>query len=281
MLELWYRFVELTLPFDWAHYAFMKNALLALLLVTPVFALIGTMVVSNRMAFFSDVLGHSALTGIALGVLLGVRDPLWSMISFMVILSVLISLFKESTRASFDTVLGVFFGAVVALGIVILSRGGGFAKFTSYLIGDILAISPSEMTGLAILFLAVVGYWIFWGNKLVLISVSPILAHSRRMAAFWIQTSFVMLLAAVVAFSIQLVGILMINSLLILPAAAARNLAHDIRSYTFWAIAFSLLSGVAGLLTSYYADTACGATVVLFAALCYVLSAAVHFSRRR
>jgi zinc transport system permease protein len=85
----------------------------------------------------------------------------------------------------------------------------------------------------------------------------------------------------VVAFSIQLVGILMVNSLLILPAAAGRNLARDLRGYTLWAVGISLFSGVAGLLTSYYADTACGATIVLFTALCYFLSAAVHFYRGR
>ena len=136
IIEPWYKLLGI-LPFSWAHYNFMNNALLAVLLVTPLFALLGTMVVSNRMVFFTDVLGHSALTGIAIGVLLGFHDPTFPMIAVAVVLAVGINLLKNATRASMDTVLGVLFAFIVALGIVILSRQGGFVKYTSYLIGDI------------------------------------------------------------------------------------------------------------------------------------------------
>ena len=124
IIDLWYRLVDM-LPFSWTHYVFMKNALLAVLLVTPCFAVLGTMVVSNRMVFFTDVLGHSALTGIAIGVLLGFHDPTFPMIAVAVVLAVGINLLKNATRASMDTVLGVLFAFIVALGIVILSRQGG------------------------------------------------------------------------------------------------------------------------------------------------------------
>ncbi len=277
MLEIWYRIVEFVAPFEWAHYDFMKNALLAVLLLTPLLALIGTMVVNYRMAFFSDVLGHSALTGMALGVLAGAKDPVWGMAAFMVALAVVISLFKETTRAAFDTVLGVFFGVVVAFGIMILSRGGNFAKFASYLIGDVLSVSPNQILGLLAVFWAVCFYWIFFGNALVLIAVSPVLAFSRRIPIFLIQVSFAVLLAIVVAFSVRLVGILMINSLLVLPAAAARNLARDVRGYTFLAVVFSLASGVTGLLLSYFWGTSAGATIVLAAAFLYALSWGMTF----
>ena len=112
VIDLWYRLVDM-LPFVWTHYAFMKNALLAVLLVTPCFALLGTMVVNNRMAFFTDVLGHSALTGIAIGVLLGFHDPTLPMIAIAVVLAVSINLLKDTTRASVDTVLGVLFAFIV------------------------------------------------------------------------------------------------------------------------------------------------------------------------
>jgi zinc transport system permease protein len=107
------------LPFEWARPLFMKNALLGVLLVTPLFGLLGTMVVNNRMAFFSDALGHSALTGIALGVLLGIRQPLWSMVFFSILLSVVILIVKNANTASTDTVIGVFSSTAVALGIVL------------------------------------------------------------------------------------------------------------------------------------------------------------------
>ncbi len=276
--EVWYRLLDM-LPFSWTHYVFMKNALLAILLVTPSFAILGTMVVNNRMAFFTDVLGHSALTGIAIGVLLGFHDPTLPMIAVAVVLAVSINLLKDTTRASVDTVLGVLFAFIVALGIVILSRQGGFIKYTSYLIGDILAVSPQQIAWFFVIAAVVLAYWYIAGNAMILTSVNSSLARSRRVNTFLIETSFTILLALVVIVSIRLVGILIINSLLILPAAASRNLARNMHSYTLGAVIISILSGIAGLIVSYYWGTASGATIVLFAAACYGISAL--FGRRR
>lgn len=272
IIEGWYRLINL-FPFSWAHYAFMKNALLAVLLVTPCFALLGTMVVNNRMAFFTDVLGHSALTGIAIGVILGIHDPTLPMIILAVVLAVSINLLKNITKTSIDTVLGVFMAFLVALGIVILSRAGGFVKYTSYLIGDILAVSPQQITWFFTITIVVLGYWYIAGNALILTSVNPSLAHSRRVNTFLIETSFTILLALVVIVSIRLVGILIINSLLVLPAAASRNFARNMHSYTLGAVIISILSGITGLVVSYYWGTASGATIVLFAAALYGISA--------
>jgi len=272
IIDLWYRLVDM-LPFVWTHYAFMKNALLAVLLVTPCFALLGTMVVNNRMAFFTDVLGHSALTGIAIGVLLGFHDPTFPMIVIAVILAVSINLLKDTTRASIDTVLGVLFAFIVALGIVILSRQGGFVKYTSYLIGDILVVSPQQIAWFFIIAVVVLVYWFTAANAMILTSVNTSLARSRRVNTFLIETSFTILLALVVIVSIRLVGILIINSLLILPAAASRNIARNFHTYTVWAVIISVFSGIAGLIASYYWGTASGATIVIFSAVCYSISA--------
>ena len=272
IINLWYRLVDM-LPFVWTHYAFMKNALLAVLLVTPCFALLGTMVVNNRMAFFTDVLGHSALTGIAIGVLLGFHDPTLPMIAIAVVLAVSINLLKDTTRASVDTVLGVLFAFIVALGIVILSRQGGFVKYTSYLIGDILVVSPQQIAWFFIIAVVVLAYWLTAANAMILTSVNTSLARSRRINTFLIETSFTILLALVVIVSIRLVGILIINSLLILPAAASRNIARNFHTYTAWAVIISVFSGVAGLIASYYWGTASGATIVIFSAVCYSISA--------
>lgn len=256
----------------WAKYDFMKNALLAVVLITPVFALIGTMVINKHMAFFSDVLGHSALTGVAIGVVLGLNDPTISMVALGVLLAVTVVAFKATTQAALDTVLGVFFAMSVAVGIVILSRGGGFAKYTAYLIGDILAVTPAHLLILAVIAVIVVLYWLAFGNRLTLVSVNSSLASSRGINVFFIEASFAILVALVVTLSIRLVGILIINSLLILPAAAARNVARDTRSYTMWAVAISLLSGITGLIVSYYWGTASGATIVIFAAILYCIT---------
>jgi len=280
VIEAWYKLISM-LPFDWAHYVFMKNALLAVLLVTPLFALLGTMVVSNRMVFFTDVLGHSALTGIALGVLLGFQDPVLPMLVLAVVLSVGINLLKNLTRASMDTVLGVLFAFIVALGIVILSRQGGFVKYTSYLIGDILTVTPQQIGWFFAIAAAVGLYWVIVGNAMIFTSVSQSLARSRKVNTFWVETSFTVLLALVVILSIKLAGILIINSLLVLPAAAARNIARNMSAYTWWAVIISLFSGVGGLIASYYWGTASGATIVLFAAACYAVSALAGAVRNR
>ena len=271
-MEQWYRFVDLLLPFDWAHFSFMKNALLVVLIIAPVFALLGTMVVSNKMAFFTDVLGHSALAGIAIGVICGIQDPTWPMIVMAVVLAVLVNVFKGATRASMDTVLGVFLAFMVALGITLLSRNGGFVKYTVYLIGDILAVDPAQVYWLALTFGIVLIYWCFLGNALILTSVNSSLARSRRIRTFLVETSFTVLLAIVVMISIRLLGVLIINSLLVLPAAASRNFARTTCSYTLWAVLFSVVSGVFGLVASFYWGTASGATIVLFLVACYILS---------
>ena len=142
-MELIYDIIETVLPFSFARFDFMKNALLAVLLVTPLFGMLGTMAVNNKMAFFSDALGHSALTGIAIGVALGIGDPLVCMLAFGIVFGLAIRKVKSGTKASSDTVISVFSSVSMALGIVILSGSGGFAKYSSYLIGDILTVSPA------------------------------------------------------------------------------------------------------------------------------------------
>ncbi len=261
------------LPFSWAQYDFMKNALGAVILITPLFALLGTAVVSKHMAFFSDVLWHSALTGVALGVLLGMSDPFWAMFVFIIILAVTVNVFKGITHACADTTLGVFFAIAVALGVMILSKGGGFNKFTSYLIGDILAISPKQLMLMAVFFLLILIYWLLFANQLFLIGVNPTLARSRGINILFIETSFVIVLAILVAISLRIVGILLINSLLVLPAAAARNLAGNTRVYTLWSILISIISGICGLIFSYYWGTASGATIIIFCAVFYFMAA--------
>src|SRR5665648_688686 len=102
IMHIWYSLMNLLLPFGWLDHAFMKNALLGVLLVTPIFGLLGTMIVNNKMAFFSDSLGHSALTGIAIGVILGIENPIWSMLFFSVLITIAILVVKEANTASTD-----------------------------------------------------------------------------------------------------------------------------------------------------------------------------------
>jgi zinc transport system permease protein len=270
-VTLWYNFLSL-LPFEWLQYEFMKNALLAVIIVTPLLGLLGTMVVNNKMAFFSDSLGHSALTGIGIGVLAGFQNPLGSMIIFAVAMAIGITYLKNVTKFSPDTIIGVFASTAVALGIVILSRNGGFNHYSKFLIGDILSIAPKEITAVGFVFLAVMVFWIFFFNELLIVSINPALARSRGISAFKLETVFTILVAVVVTVAIQWVGLLVINSLLILPAAAARNLAANMKSYHLIAVGISIFSGLFGLVLSYYWGTATGATIVLCSAVVFFLT---------
>ena len=270
-MELLYALLS-ALPFDWLQHGFMKNAFLAVLLVTPLFGLLSTMVVSNRMAFFSDSLGHGAFTGLAVGVLLGWLSPLLSLVAFSVVFALLITYIKNRSSASTDTIIGVFSSTGIALGLMLMSRGGGFNKYSSYLIGDLLSISPEEIGSLFFVFLAVVLVWALVFNSLLVLSINASFARSRGVAAFLTEGLFASVLAVVVAVSIQWVGLLIINSLLVLPAAAARNIAQDVKSYHLLSVAVALFSGVAGLLLAYYCNMAAGASIVVVAAAIFFLT---------
>ena len=271
-MELIYDIIETVLPFSFARFDFMKNALLAVLLVTPLFGLLGTMAVNNKMAFFSDALGHSALTGIAIGVALGIGDPLVCMLTFGIVFGLAIRKVKSGTKASSDTVISVFSSVSMALGIVILSGSGGFAKYSSYLIGDILTVSPAYVGLMAVVLAGTYIVWCFIYNDLLLLSVNPSLSASRGIKNALTENIFVVILAVAVMLSIKQIGILTINSLLILPAAAARNVSSNSRQYLVLSTVISLFCGIAGLVISFYAGTVAGATMVLIAAAVYFVT---------
>ena len=270
-MSIWYDLVEL-LPFSFVQYDFMKNALLAILLIAPLYGLAGTMVINNRMSYYSDALGHSALAGIALGTLIGLQDYLLSMILFAVLFGLGIAAVKNKTRSSTDTVIGVFSASAVALGIALLSRHGGFAKYNSYLVGDILAIRSSDIGILLLVLAALVLFWVVFFNQLLLLSVNPSLARSKGIHIRALENAFMILIAILVTVSIKWVGTLLINALLILPASAARNLARDVRQYHVLSLVFALSAGLSGLFLSYYLDMAAGATIVLCSAAIFAIT---------
>lgn len=275
-MELIYDVMNALLPFAWMEYTFMKNALLAILLMTPLFGLLSTMVVSSRMAFFSDSLGHGAFTGIAIGALVGSIAPLMSLIIFSILFALLITYIKHRTAASADTVIGVFSSTAIAVGLMIMSHGGGFSKFSPLLIGDILSITPADLMGLLAVNAVVFVGWVLLFNRLLLLSVNTSLARSRGISTIAVESVFAALLAVVVAVSIQWVGILIINALLVLPGAAARNVACSVKEYHVFSVVFALLSGLVGLFSAYYLGIAAGAAIVAAAALFFFASLALR-----
>lgn len=272
MINTIYSIMETILPFEWANFNFMKNALLAIILIAPLFGLTGTMIVNNKMSFFSDALGHSALTGIGIGALIGVDNYMVSMIGFALLFALCISEIIESETSSSDTIIGVFSSTGIALGIVLLSINGGFSKYSNYLIGDILSITPNEIALLFFILIATIILWFLAFNKLMLSSLNSDLAYSKGVNVSLYKNIFVIIIALLVTVTIKWIGIMLINSLLVLPAASARNVTRSMKSYHIISIIFSLFSGVTGLIISYYWGSAAGGTIVLVSAVIFFVT---------
>ena len=271
-MNIWYTLCQL-LPLEMLRWDFMKNALLAILLMAPLFGLLSTMIVTGRMSFFSDALGHSAFTGIAIGAICGIAAPIWAAVLFSVVFALLFSWVRGRSNQAADTLIGVFSSTAVALGIFAATLGGGsFTKYTKYLIGDILSISPAEIGMLALTLVGVAVFWVVYANRLTLTAIHPQLASSRGIPVKFSNTAFTVAIAVVVTLSISSVGLLILNSLLVLPAASARNVARNLKQYHLFSVLFALLSGLGGLVVSYYMGASAGAAISLILALIFAIT---------
>lgn len=271
-MSLWYGFCDL-LPLEMLRWEFMQNALLALLFMAPLFGLLSTMVVTGRMSFFSDALGHSAFTGIAIGAIFGMAAPLWAAVGFSVGFALLFSYVKSRSNQAADTLIGVFSSSAVALGIFVATlNGGSFTKYNQYLIGDILSITPEEIGLLALTLVCVLVFWGVCANRLTLTAIHPQLASSRGIPVGLSQTLFVVAIAVVVTLSISSVGLLILNSLLVLPGASARNISRNLRQYHGFSVLFALAAGIGGLSVSYYTGCSAGAAISLILAIIFALT---------
>lgn len=271
-MTVWYALWD-ALPFEMLHWDFMKNALLAVLFMAPLFGLTSTMIVTGRMSFFSDALGHSAFTGIAIGCICGIAAPTWMAVVFAVFFALLFSFVRSRSNQAADTLIGVFSSGAVALGIFIATLGGGsFTKYNKYLIGDILSVSPSEIGMLALVLVIVLVFWVLYSNRLTLVSVYPQLASSRGIRTGLTQTIFTVAVAVIVTLAISWVGLLILNSLLVLPGASARNISKNLRQYHLFSVLFALIAGIAGLILSYFLGSSSGAAISLILVLIFGIS---------
>ncbi|MEF2820535.1 MAG: metal ABC transporter permease [Clostridium sp.] len=272
MFDTLYNAIDLILPFQWLSHTFMKNAFIAIVIITPLFGLLSTMVVSNKMSFFADSLGHGAFTGIAVGILLGGIDPMWGATLFSICFAIAITIIKNKGTSSTDTIIGVFSSTSIALGLVLMSFSSSLSKFSSYLVGDLLSISQNQIILLIFVFIAIIVLWSLIFNKLLVTSLNTSLANSRGMNTLLIEIIFTCTIAVIVTITIRWVGLLIINSLLVLPAAASRNISRNIRQYHLFSILIAIFSGIVGLIISYYLNTVTGATIVLVASVIFFIT---------
>ncbi len=271
------------LPFECLQAPFMRQALIGLALLAPMAATMGVQVVNFRMAFFADAISHSAFAGVALGLIFAV-NPHWSMLVFGLMVGVGIMAVQRHSALSSDTVIGVFFSAVVAFGLAVVSRDRSVARdLQRFLYGDILTIDDGSIIFLKLLFLAIILFQTLGYNRMLYIGLNPLLAEAHRVRVAIYQYLFAGLLSLVVIFAVWAVGVLLVTALLIVPAATARNLARSAGGMFWWALLVSLTSAVTGLILSAqdWARTATGATIILVASVWFGVSLVVCAWRGR
>lgn len=271
-MSIWYALCD-ALGIEMLQWDFMKNAMLAILLIAPLFGLTSTMIVTGKMSFFSDALGHSAFTGIAIGAICGIAAPTWVAVVFAVVFSLLFSYVRSQSNHAADTLIGVFSSTAVALGIFIATfDGGSFTKYNKYLIGDILSVTPAEIGVLALVLVGTLIFWTVASNRLTLASVYPQLASSRGIPVHLTNTCFTTVIAIIVTLAISWVGLLILNSLLVLPGAISRNISKNLKRYHLFSVLSALIAGVSGLCISYFLGASAGAAISLVLALLFLVS---------
>lgn len=262
----------------WLEPAFMQRAALAILFLAPACAAMGTHVIQARLAFFSDAIAHSAFTGVAIGLALG-WSPLATLIGFAILVAGAVILYRATGRLPSDTVIGVFLSASIALGLALVSLTGRIGNFTPYLFGDVLAVTWSEVIVSGLLCAAVFVFLGLFGNRLALAGLSHTLARGEGVRVRTLELAFGLLLAVLVAVTVRFIGALLVTAMLLVPAAAARQVATSVWANFWLAVGVAAFSGLAGLFASYQWNVATGAAIVLVGIGCFAAGALV--GRRR
>ena len=233
-------------------YAFVVNGFLCALVVGPLLGGIGTMVVAKRMAFFSQAVGNAALTGVAIGVIVGesYTAPYVSMFSFCLLFGLFLNFARNRTKMSSDTLIGVFLSISLAIGATALLWVS--AKVNTHILdtvmfGSILTVNDTDITVLLVttLLTGITALPLF--NQMLLASLNPSLAHVRGVRVHLLEYVFVLLITILTVACVKIIGAVLVEALLLIPAAASRNLNRSIRGFVAWSVIFSTVSCLVGV----------------------------------
>lgn len=260
---------------------FMQRALLMALLMGPFCAMMGVFVTARKLSFFSETLAHSSLTGIALGFWWGLSDPTLVQILFSIVIAFCVVWLKENTKLLTDTIMAVLLSGAVALGVVILSLLKGYkGELHRYLFGDILATGPTQVWAGVVIAMIGSSFLLWKLRSLTLLTLNESLAKVSGVSAKALNCFFLLLLTLAVAFSVRLLGIILVTSLLVVPASAARNVSFSLRQHFLLSAFVGILSGGLGVVGSYFFDLPCGPVIVLVAIAFFILSVVVGFFQK-
>ena len=251
---------------------FFQRALIVGLIIGSLMAALGTIVVLRKMSFFADAIGHSALTGIALGLLLAI-NPFVAAVIFTCVVALSISITKQRSRLPIDTLLGIFFPPAVAAGVILVQLTPGYqTDLIAFLFGDILTVTPTDIITSIILSIVIAALLVVNGKKLIKMTFSEDIAHSEGIAVARVETVFLIMLAIVIAVAIKIVGIILVTALLVIPAATAQNLTKSISHLFAVSIVINIIAVTIGMLMSAALNVASGPAIVITAAGLFVIS---------
>jgi zinc transport system permease protein len=266
-------------------YAFVVNGFLCAFVIGPLLGGIGTMVVAKRMAFFSQAIGNAALTGVAIGVIIGesYTAPYMSMFSFCILFGLLLNFSKNNTKMSSDTLIGVFLSVSLAIGATTLlwvSARVNTHILDTVMFGSILTVDDTDMTVLLVTTVIAAAVALPLYNQMVLASLNPSLAHVRGIKVKLLEYVFVLLLTILTVACVKIIGAVLVEALLLIPAAASRNLNRSIRGFVLWSIAFSTISCVVGVWAPMRFDlpVPSGGAIILTAALIFLMTMVIRMT---
>jgi len=248
---------------EFLSYPFIQRALIASLIVGILCPFVGNFVVLRKMSFFSDAISHSAFAGIAVGALLGIDLSLSSLV-VAILIAFFIAFLSEKTTLSHDTIIGIAFSGSIATGILIIGMLKGYRMdvFT-FLFGDILAITRTDLVLLLLICIISIGVLTVFLKPFLQITFNRELARIEGINVRVFEYMLFFIIAVVVTVSLKIIGIILVTSLLIVPAAAAKNLASSMKHLFVLSCVFGIISGITGLLGSVYLNTPSGPTIVL------------------
>jgi len=266
-------------------YAFVVNGFLCALVVGPLLGGIGTMVVAKRMAFFSQAVGNAALTGVAIGVIIGesYTAPYVSMFSFCLLFALFLNFSKNHTKMSSDTLIGVFLSISLAIGATVLlwvSARVNTHILDTVMFGSILTVDDTDISVLLGTTLLTTATAVPLYNKMLLASLNPSLAHVRGINVQLLEYVFVLLVTVLTVACVKIVGAVLVEALLLIPAAAARNLNRSMRGFVWWSIVFSTISCLVGVYAPMRWDipVPSGGAIILTAATIFIVTMLIRMA---
>jgi len=275
----------MTAFYEWFQYPFLVRGFLCVLLLAPLLGGISHLVVARRMAFFSAALGQAAITGVCVGLLLGepLNAPYGGMFGFCLLSTLGMVYAKRRSQLPPDTLIGVFLALTLGLGLCLLvavTRQFNVHQVEAVLFGSLLTVTDTDLVLLVVAGAGVVIILLTRYNDMLLDSLSPQLAKARGIDSGFLEYLFAVVLTIAILVSLKVIGALLVEALVVVPAAASRNIARGTRAYLVWSVVVALLAGAGGLAISTRLLVPTGGAVVLAASLIFFLTLLTSAVRR-